>query len=438
MAELLYRRVYEELKRRIFAGELKADEPIPNQVALSELFQVSEVTIKRALKELVDEGLIIRYRKKGTFIDAQRLKEALAAGAGKRAVEVGVDSGGGGEREVREVQEVQEVQEWAFRHQADSRPLPTTDEPFNLDTIYLVHSTYMRMLEHAFMVEMMQGIVEEADRYGIAFLICSIDEALPLPNRPTAGYLMLSSPADVRAMELWQQEGRHIVNVHMSYPHLSIPYIIVDNYTGGYLATQHLLALEHRRIGIILPEDEAGDVNQEFSFRLQGYMLALSQYRVDRDPELIAKVTRLDNGEDIGYEACQRLLASSNPPTAIFATTDYMAIGAIRAIQERGLRVPEDISVIGYDNVAVGSYMAPRLTTVHQHSRLLGKRAVEMLLAQERDGRERRKGQEGQEGRIGRSGELQKDTIVPELVIRGSTAAVRGEDGGGPGYCIRR
>lgn len=422
MAELLYRQVYEKLKRQIFAGELQADEPIPNQVALSELFQVSEVTIKRALQELVDEGLIIRYRKKGTFIDAQRLKEALA-------VEVGVDSGGGG------VREVQEMRERVFRHQADSRPLPTTDEPFNLDTIYLVHSTYMRMLEHAFMVEMMQGIVEEADRYGIAFLICSIDEALRLPNRPTAGYLMLSSPADVRAMELWQQEGRHIVNVHMSYPHLSIPYIIVDNYTGGYLATQHLLALEHRRIGIILPEDEVGDVNQEFSFRLQGYMLALSQYRVDRDPELIAKVTRLDNGEDIGYEACQRLLACSNPPTAIFATTDYMAIGAIRAIQERGLRVPEDISVIGYDNVAVGSYMAPRLTTVHQHSRLLGKRAVEMLLAQARDGRERR---EGQEGRIGRSGELQKDTIVPELIIRGSTAAVRGEDGGGPGYCIRR
>ncbi|WP_135550263.1 GntR family transcriptional regulator [Paenibacillus cymbidii] len=355
----LYKHVYQKIKHQIHTGKLQANAPLPNQVELAKQFQVSEVTVKRALQDLVKEGLIVRYRKKGTFVNQQ------------------------------------------------NHPyLPFAEHA--VKTIYLVHSAYTGIYElnNVFITDMIEGIMEVTQERGLQFRICNENEVHDIVDPQEFGFILLSDSFDVQVMEKWCAENRRMINVHMYFPHLNIPFIIVDNYTGGYLATQHLLSLQHRRIGIILPEGKHGDINQEFNFRLQGYALAMAQYRIEQDPSLIVKISRTTNAEDVGYEGCKKLLAFQDPPTAIFATTDHIAFGAIRAIKEHGMTVPGDISIIGYGDSPISKYLTPSLSSVQQNTRLLGKRAVQTLLFEW-------------------DGKPDNERLKPTLIVRESTALSR-------------
>lgn len=151
------------------------------------------------------------------------------------------------------------------------------------------------------------------------------------------------------------------------------PAVVADNYRGGYLATEHLLSLGHRRIGCIARPVRLTH-SQE---RVHGYQDALKKYGIPFDERLVAAGGyRLENG----YEAAHYLLDLDSPPTAIFSYNDIMAIGAIRALRERGLQVPEDFSVIGYDDIPDAAYTCPALTTVRQAKFEMGLKGIELLL----------------------------------------------------------
>lgn len=149
--------------------------------------------------------------------------------------------------------------------------------------------------------------------------------------------------------------------------------IIEDNsFTGGYLATQYLIDCGHKKIGIIAGELSKTTAKQ----RYEGFEKAMNKANLTINPNWVTE--GYFEPED-GYECMNKMLTQSELPTAVFCCNDVMALGAISAITEKGLRVPDDISIIGYDNIHASRFYAPPLTTVHQSKSRLGAQAVNLL-----------------------------------------------------------
>ncbi|MBZ6072093.1 substrate-binding domain-containing protein [Aeromonas schubertii] len=179
--------------------------------------------------------------------------------------------------------------------------------------------------------------------------------------------------------------------------------LIADNSRhGGMLATRHLIALGHRKIGCITgPRSRAPGAD-----RLAGFIDALQEAGLPLHSEWIVEGA-FDCAS--GHRAMQSLLALPERPTALFVCNDMMAMGAVSAATEAGLRIPEDLSIIGYDNVELAEYLSPPLTTVNQPKEELGRLAVTTLLA-----------------RINGSQDASRlITLEPNLVIRRSCASPR-------------
>jgi len=189
-----------------------------------------------------------------------------------------------------------------------------------------------------------------------------------------------------------------LCNWQENEPSPGIPQVNVDFYHAGELAAQHLLSLGHRRIAIIVDEPQQ-------TSRLEGFRTALLKADVTLQSDMIQQgYSTLESG----HAAAKKLLASSQLPTAIFATTDWMAIGALEAIREEGLRVPEDLSIIGLDDVVVGAHISPSLTTIAIPKHQLAKEATELLLRQI----------------DGKSDPSESILLLPSLLIRHSTTMV--------------
>lgn len=165
------------------------------------------------------------------------------------------------------------------------------------------------------------------------------------------------------------------------------PYVLVDhqgiddrgpaigatNRAGAYDATRYLLALGHRHIGFITGAMDLGCSRE----RLDGYRAALGDHGVSLDPQWIREGDFLQPG---GYAQAVELMNLPNPPSAIFASNDIMAFGAMEAARERGKRIPHDISIIGFDDVPQAAQVHPPLTTIRQPLEEMGRRAAQMLL----------------------------------------------------------
>jgi LacI family transcriptional regulator len=152
-----------------------------------------------------------------------------------------------------------------------------------------------------------------------------------------------------------------------------VPTVDSDNRHGAVLATQHLLDLGHRRIGFV-----GGRTDLE-SGRLRelGYRETLQRAGLDPDPSLVRNASY---EADEAHAATVELLSLAEPPTALFAANDLSAIAAMDAAASQGLRVPDDLSVVGFDNVPESAMSTPQLTTVHQPIQQMGERAVEILV----------------------------------------------------------
>ena len=156
---------------------------------------------------------------------------------------------------------------------------------------------------------------------------------------------------------------------------LNVPTVAIDNISSSRDAVAHLLELGHRRIGMI-----TGPLNSLLSRdRLKGYRQALLGHDIEVESVLIQEG---DHTYESGYNQMNKFLALDKSPTAIFAANDSMAMGAIKAIKARGLRVPEDVAVVGFDNIQFSAIFEPALTTIAQPLVEMGKRSMELLLKQ--------------------------------------------------------
>ncbi len=171
-----------------------------------------------------------------------------------------------------------------------------------------------------------------------------------------------------------QQQGTHFVRWG---PHSPVGLAVsCDNHQGGFNATEHLLQLGHRRIAFI---GDASEHSPEFLQRYQGYAKALLHHNMVLDPTLQRTA---NSTEEAGYRGIDQLLSEQVRFDAVFAASDLIAIGVIKRIQEQGLRVPEEIAVVGFDDIQLAQLSSPPLTTVRQDPQLAGQALVHGLLQQ--------------------------------------------------------
>jgi LacI family repressor for deo operon, udp, cdd, tsx, nupC, and nupG len=154
---------------------------------------------------------------------------------------------------------------------------------------------------------------------------------------------------------------------------LNVPTVSIDNISSARKATEHLIKLGHTKIAHI-----TGPINVILSRdRMRGYQQAMMSHDLDIDS---AYIQEGDFSFESGYNQTLKLLALENPPTAVFAFNDEMAMGAIKAAKDSGLKAPEDLAVVGFDNVKMSSVIEPNLTTINQPKYEIGKKAMELLL----------------------------------------------------------
>jgi len=181
--------------------------------------------------------------------------------------------------------------------------------------------------------------------------------------------------------------------------------IILDHHRAAELALKHLKDLGHDRIAFLRGQPNSSDS----ATRWEAIQEVAQQFAIRIRPELVLQLEGLDSTPELGYPYGKALLAKNIHFTALFAYNDISAIGCIRAFQEAGCRVPEDISVVGFDDIAIASFSIPPLTTVRQPLLKMGRMAAETLLDRIEE----------------RSSFLQEIRVEPELVVRRSTAAPR-------------
>jgi DNA-binding LacI/PurR family transcriptional regulator len=153
-----------------------------------------------------------------------------------------------------------------------------------------------------------------------------------------------------------------------------INYVGFDNFKAAYDATNYLISLRHKRIGLIIgPYRKMGRLLKRF----KGYQQALKDHAIQFDPALVVST---DPGLLEGKQAMRQLLHLPEPPSAVFAVSDHLAIGALSSIKQAGFQVPGDISLVGFDGVELAAYCDPPLTTVRVPARDMGRLATEVLM----------------------------------------------------------
>jgi DNA-binding LacI/PurR family transcriptional regulator len=149
--------------------------------------------------------------------------------------------------------------------------------------------------------------------------------------------------------------------------------VLIDLENAGYLATRHLVEHGHRRVGFITVALESANVSPVNN----GYRRALGEAGIEHDAKLV--VSQLSFELQSGVEGGRKLLALEKPPTAIFAISDMLAIGAMQAIKSAGLRVPQDIALAGFNDIPLAGMVEPPLTTVSAPAQAAGREAMKML-----------------------------------------------------------
>jgi LacI family transcriptional regulator len=232
--------------------------------------------------------------------------------------------------------------------------------------------------------ELVRGIEDEAQLHGYTVFLCNSDE----DAQKEVGYLHILRrhrvtgliAAIIQVNQAWTEALRKLasqrVPVVVFGPDRAIENVVqicVDDEEGFVKATSHLFDLGHERIGMIMPPSDPGGSSQ----RVSGFLKAHAERRRKVPSELLAP-----GGWHVmdGRNGAAHLMKLSRPPTAIVAANDMTAIGAITKLKELGRRVPEDVAVVGYDNISITEWYDPPITTVDQPHYQMGRRAMQVVL----------------------------------------------------------
>lgn len=235
-----------------------------------------------------------------------------------------------------------------------------------------------------FFPEIMKGVEHVASENGYVVILCSSNEDSEkefmyfhmFENRWIDGIIysgVTGTEEETRNIRLILEQEIPVVLMDREIEDYFASVVMIDNERAAYDATTYCLELGHKRIGFIAAPLKV----KIFAKRLEGYRRALQKYGIEFDPSLVVE-------EDLtiksGSKAAKQLVARRDPPTAIFASNDLMAIGAMKEIQGEGLRVPESISIVGFDDIPTASLVTPALTTIAQPKYEMGVEAMNLLI----------------------------------------------------------
>lgn len=352
-AQPLYVQVANILKQRILSGIWHDGENIPPEKMLCVEFEIARGTLRQALKILEDEGYLRREQGRGTFITLPGANGSTKTNHLAFVVPYVRDSS-------------VSTMLVGFQRVAEQSGYSVIFNHVNND---------LAQQEEVVRKLVRQGVM------GIALYPVDSEHTSPVAELTASGY--------------------PIVLVDRYLKGLSTDYVMTDHFGGALRGTHYLVNRGHRRVGFVTWLSPA--ISMEH--RMLGYIQALREQGIQPDDKLICRV---EGYPTVDLTPLKTYLSSSQRPTAIFAANDQIAIALYRAAAAVGLRVPEDLAVVGFDNLDISSHLDPPLTTVAQPFMKIGETAVEMLLRRIR----------------GEAGHLQQITLAPELVIRQSCLAL--------------
>ncbi|MBS4204464.1 LacI family DNA-binding transcriptional regulator [Lederbergia citrea] len=262
-------------------------------------------------------------------------------------------------------------------------------------------------IQNPFFPELCRGAEDEANRHQYSLIICNSDDNaakeesyLRLLNEKQVDGILLSSGDNLSVLTEKQLEYGKTPFVLMDRGGDSGKYnsIFVDNEKGGYLAGRHLIELGHRKVACIIGSENLRNSNE----RLAGFRRAMMEVGMELPDDHII------NGEfhiEPAYKQSKEFLENKNV-TAIFTCNDLMACGVYQAASELGMKIPDDLSIIGFDDIPLVSALIPKLTTIRQDIYNMGRRAAKMLIDHIEKG--------------------ENDIVIfePSIIVRGSTKAI--------------
>lgn len=255
-----------------------------------------------------------------------------------------------------------------------------------------------------------RGVEEVVNAAGFGLLLCNSDNSIErelvclemLRSKHVDGILLTPVQVDRRDISYLQEMGIPYVFLLRHFDDLDTDYVILDNERAGYLATCHLIDLGHTRIG----HTGGPAYVSSAKARQAGYRRALEERGIPFDEGLIARGGFTVEG---GYTASRELLSRPNRPTALFSANDLQAVGVMKTAHELKIKIPEELALVGGDNIELSEFFEVPLTTFSQRAREIGARGAETLL-----------------GRLhGTVTETRKIVLEPEFVVRRSSGCPR-------------
>ena len=328
----LYKQIYEDIINQIRSGKLKVGDKLETQHELVKIYDVSLITVKKALSDLISEGILFARVGKGSFV--ARLPSKIDH----------------------------------KKHLTVAYILKDLDNPYYQNIVSSIESNLSNndcnmMLYSS---DNRRDREEQKIRYfidmGVSGLILGSMSHIPFTS--------------ALINELQEKQFPFVMVSYTDDP--SICFIGTNQEKGGFIATEHLIKTGYNDIGFV--NGEEGNLVGEA--RKMGYVKALTKYNLPVNEDCLYRIKikgkrdDFKSGYDVGVEFCNR----SERPRAMFIYNDLSALGFIDALAEFGLKVPEDVAIIGFDNIAIGRSSANHLTSVHQPTDKIGKLAVENLL----------------------------------------------------------
>lgn len=235
-------------------------------------------------------------------------------------------------------------------------------------------------IHHLVFPAAVRGVTDVAKKHGYTVVLCNTDEDLAterafiesLSRRFVDGLIFSTATPQSTHLLALKEKGYPIV-LMIRYLNDQIDTVMVDNFKGAYEATRFLISRGYRRIALVNGRLDLHLYRQ----RLAGYKAALEEAGLAFDERLVVNETV---GWEDGYRAMHEIWARGMEPDAVFGTSDPKAMGVLKAVKERGLRVPEDVAVMGYDNLEMAELADPPLTTMAQPFYEVGRHAAERLV----------------------------------------------------------
>jgi LacI family repressor for deo operon, udp, cdd, tsx, nupC, and nupG len=235
-------------------------------------------------------------------------------------------------------------------------------------------------ITNPFFSNVLRGIELVATEYGYQVLLGDAQNIVEressylaiLGQKKADGVILLTARTDQKVLEELSEEYPVVLACEY-YEGSNLPTVSIDNISSARKATEYLISLNHKRIAHI-----SGPLKVVVGRdRLKGFYQAMAQHGLSVDPLMVQEG---DFSYESGFNLMKKLLTLDEPPTAVFAGNDEMAMGAIKAAKSKGLKVPEDLSVVGFDDIKFASIFEPALTTIAQPTFEMGKKAMELLL----------------------------------------------------------